>query len=363
MESSFQKCVKKKNDVTYNNTINPGPGSSRRRNSYRIFIPEDARTTLLPACPVISVRLRNVLACQGFKTFGDIHGRQLSEFLQLRRCGKTTILELEALLSGVQGFVTGPDLPPQPALMEPRRFPKNFSVAAVARDLNPLDVPLSLRAEKSLRGLGVQRLGDLEGVAMSKLTRLKGCGDRTFREIQALLQRASAGEFAVTPETLGGTISLDLLPQIDEILRMLSNRDLEIVTLRLAGSGPPPGTLKTIGARYNITRERVRQILRKIFGSFVRFGGPRFKAFLNAIAAFCHSHVCPLTPSLLKSWAPKPWPLRYKAEFYVRLIARIRPDIPTCLEGQNPRPAHGQPPRKHFGRMEISPPKMDQKMI
>jgi hypothetical protein len=302
---------------------------ARGKCSDYIYVPVDQRGAPLPTIPVISVRLSHILAYKGWKTFGDLHGFRLSEIRSYRHCGKHTILELEALVKGVQGGVTSLEHLKRGAFIElpPTLSHIFFSVAPAARDLKPQDLPLSVRAENTLKRLGVQRLGDLERVTVSEMTGLKNCGAWTIREIQTLLQRASAGEFSVTPEALQAVISCDLLAQIDGMLGQLPNRDLEIVALRLGGSGQPPATLDMIGLQFNISRERVRQIVSSTLGKLVRLGGPKTKILLNAIAASCHSNVCPLKLDLLRNRAPKPCPLRYKPEFYLRAIAVMRPDI------------------------------------
>lgn len=319
---------------TLESTI-PTPKTIRHYKADYIFIPADLRSALLPTIPAISARLSHIFAYKELKTFGDLHGLRLSEIRNYRNCWRHTILELEALVKEVQGTLTDSDLRQRPAYTEPPPPPPNlFSVPPVARDLTPLDLPLSVRAENSLKKLGIQRLEDLEGVTMSKLKDLKYCGKWTIREIQTLLQRAGTGEFSFTPETLQKMTSFDLLAQMDERLGKLPQRDLEIVALRLGGSGQPPATLATIGAQFNITRERVRQIVPKVLGKFVRCEGPIIKALLNRMAATCHNRVHPLTPALLLKWAPKPWPLRYKPAFYLRVIAVMRLDVSPWPEGQ-----------------------------
>jgi hypothetical protein len=209
-----------------------------------------------------------------------------------------------------------------------------LTIAASARGLDPLDLPLSVRAEKALKKLGVRRLADLDGLAASRLTTLGNCGKKTVHEIRTLLLRARAGEFEFKPSALRKMSSLALFAQLDETLRHSPQRDRELVVLRLGGGGRPPAGLQTIAAQYNISHQRVSQIIRKTLDQCVRCGGPKSKALLQALAVWCHHHVCPLTPGLLRKWGPKPWPLRYQPQFYVRVMAELRPGIPAWPEGQ-----------------------------
>jgi hypothetical protein len=186
---------------------------------------------------------------------------------------------------------------------------------------------MSVRAEKALNRLGVQRLGDLDGVAFSKLMALRNCRKETVRHIQTLVQRANGGEFAVTPEFLQNATPFDLAVQIDQWLHRLAKRDREIITLRLGGRRHPPARLEAIGVQFHLSRERVNQIVHGTLRQFIRAGGPKTKVLLNAVVDSCNDNVCPLTPGLLLNGAPKPWPLPYKPEFYVRAIAVMRPDV------------------------------------
>jgi hypothetical protein len=299
-----------------------------------IFIPIDLRGTPLPSPPTVSVRLSNILTYKKFRIFGDLHGLPLSDFRRFRNCGKKTVLELEGLVRTVQGGVTSADLLQQQALLEPPWDPNLLSVASAARELDPYGLPLSVRAENILKNLGVKHLADLEGITVSQLLELENCGTQTVREIQDLLRRAKAGEFDIAPDALQKLHPLDLLSQIDEMLLRLRTRDLELITLRLGGNGQPPAVLGIIGTQFNISRERVRQIVSKTLRQLPRRGGPKTRALLDRIASTCLKSVFPLTPALLLKWAPNPWPMRYRPEFYVRAIAEMCPNVPTWPEGQ-----------------------------
>ena len=288
----------------------------------------------LPTIPAISVRLSNILAYKKFKIFGDIHGFRLSDFLRFRNCGKKTILELEGLIRNVQGGVTSTDPMQQHALHGPPCDPNILSVAPMARELDPYNLPLSVRAENILKKLAIKRLGDLEGTTVSQLLDLENCGRHTVREIQDLLRRARAGEFDIAPHALQKLRPLDLLSKIDEMLSRLQTRDLEVITLRLGGNGESPAMLGAIGVQFNISRERVRQIVSKTLRQLPRRGGPKTRALLDRITSTCLKNVFPLTPDLLLKWAPSPWPLRHNPEFYVRAIAEMCPNVPAWPEGQ-----------------------------
>jgi hypothetical protein len=235
---------------------------------------------------------------------------------------------LEALVIGLKGGFTIADRLPHPVFSETSELAvaSFLSVVPSARDLSLKDLPLSVHAEKILKTVGVERLRDLEGVAVSKLEGVRRCGKKTIREIQTLLHRARAGEFEVASDARQTSSPYELVLQIDEMLGQLPNRNREILRLRLARGGETPDALRTIGAQFNVTGERVRQIVRQSLDNLPR-RGLKTKVLLEDVASYCHTHACSLTPSLLQSWAPKPWPLRYEPEFYVRAIALMRPDL------------------------------------
>jgi hypothetical protein len=310
----------------------PKPKLALARHHARVdylYLPVGKRSTPLPRPPATSVRLWNGLANEGVMTLGDLHGFQISDCLRIRNFGKKTAAELVALVCSLDGGLTTAELLQTPVFTPPPAAPDFLLISPRARDLDPDYLPLSLRAEKALKRLGIHRLGDLEGMTRSKLAHAGKCGKKTALELRALLDRANAGEFDVTPEILKKMSPLDLLSQLDERLLQLERRDREIVTLRLGGGGQPPAVLTDIARRFRISSEQVRQILIKTLGSFSRLGGPKRKALFDKLAATCQDRSLLLTPGLLQKWAAPGWPFRYRPEFYVRALSRIRPDIPS----------------------------------
>ena len=58
-------------------------------------------------------------------------------------------------------------------------------------------------------------------------------------------------------------ISYDLQEQIKKILNSLTPKEREVLKLRYGLNGEEPLTLEAIGNKYNLTRERIRQIENK----------------------------------------------------------------------------------------------------
>jgi hypothetical protein len=221
---------------------------------------------------------------------------------------------------------------------------KRLSVAADARDLNPLDFPASVRLEGVFRRRGIKRLGQLDGVALNDLRRMGNCGHRTVAELVELLRRVAAGEFSVPAEPLAPASLAAALRRLDEGISRLAGREREIFMLRMgAGKKNRMWTLEEAGQKFGLTRERVRQIMELILPALRKAGGPGLAVQMREIAAVCEKAVCPLTSELFSQWlAGAGKSRRFPIPVYVRLLGELHPGIPAWPEGQefrtDPRP-------------------------
>ena len=151
--------------------------------------------------------------------------------------------------------------------------------------------------------------------------------NQSFRKVQyTAIQDALACHLRdpFPPDPPEALMPFAALSGMDEILGQLPKRDLDLVVLRFGGGGQPPAGVASIALSYRLSRERVRQIVFRSLMSLNRRGGAATKVQLDAIADFCRRSGCPLTPALLLTWTPKPWPLRYVPEFYVQVIGWLR---------------------------------------
>jgi hypothetical protein len=222
--------------------------------------------------------------------------------------------------------------------------PGSLSVPAAAWDLNPGEFPSSVRLQGVFRKKNIRRLGDLHGLALSDLRQLGNCGPTTIKELVRLLKRIAAGEFILPQDGLSPANLAGLLRKLDDTIADLSARERDVILLRLgAAKGGQFWTLKKIGNKFHLTRERVRQIMELLLPLVRKAGGPGLAAQLRAIAAACARTVCPLTPALLEQWlAGVKNRGRYALPFYVRLLGEMHPEIPAWPVGQehrtDPRP-------------------------
>jgi len=73
---------------------------------------------------------------------------------------------------------------------------KRIVVPRAARSLKVSELPVSVRLRHILERGGIKELGQLDGVALNALAKLRQCGKRTIAEVNRLVKRASAGQLA-----------------------------------------------------------------------------------------------------------------------------------------------------------------------
>lgn len=220
----------------------------------------------------------------------------------------------------------------------------HVSIPEHVSHLNPFEFPSSARLEGLFRRKGITRLGQLNGVPLEELRKFGNCGPRTISELVHLLERIAAGDYPVPDDPLSPENFALLLKKLDETIAELPAREREILLLRIGVTkNGRSWTLRKVGDKFHLTRERVRQIMELILPYIRKSGGPGLAAQLRAMAAACVDKVCPLTPQLLSKWlqAAKS-PGRYPLPVYVRLLGELHPDVPAWPAGQeyrtDPRP-------------------------
>lgn len=298
-----------------------------------IFIPQSSRGLSIIHFPM-SVRLSNVLLNQEFRVYGDIHGFRYDAFLGFRNCGKTTIRELRGIVLRIQSESPDAELPPsEVAPIEDGLI----RVAPRARMLRLVDLPLSARLENALRAHGLASLNDLDRFAVTDVMGWKNFGRRSLGELKLLLERAAKGEFEIPGLDTAKWKPCHLLAQLQVLLVSIRPRDRALVLRRLGAKPGSLATLEEIGGEFNLTRERVRQVVAKSERTILRAGGPRFKAQLRQLSSLLSEMVCPLTPALVDSWrAEASVTFDYTSVLFVRLIGGLSADISSWPDGQEP---------------------------
>lgn len=292
--------------------------------SERIFIPAAERGHPVTAF-MVSVRLTNILAAMNIRLTGELHGQSYAEIGKWQNCGQTTVIELRNLVRQLQSGSNTVFLCDQLLI-------QNTSLLVVPptiRDLKLMELPLSVRLEKVLQHCGYCSLGDLNGVDIGGLLKVKNCGKKCILELGELIHRAQAGEFSITA---GGDISSRLREVafvIDVGLARLSERNRNIFEARLSSR-----TLEDVGSEFKMTRERVRQIVKFIMDKVSRGGGPRLVGALEAITRECEQRVCPLTSELFVRWlGEQAADLSRPPQFYLRVLDAMEQTIPAWPSG------------------------------
>jgi len=300
-----------------------------------IFIPQEARGKPLTVLQ-ISVRLRHILEHKRFRLMGDLHGLTHSEFLTYRNCGKKTVDELRELVRAIQHAHHAPASADQAGLVVqevPPVVAGAFCVPANLHNLNASDLPLSVRLEGVLQKKGVRCLGQLHGVSIMELKAIRNCGTKTISELTRLIERAAAGEFNAEAEAAWNPG--ELVRTLDALIADLPDRNQRILVLRLGGKNDEVPTLEEVGAKFRLTRERVRQVVDRSVEQMHKAGSLRLRDYLDHVEGCCRQAVCPLTPALLGQWLGRPPAVRrFDLAFYIRLVAELSPTIPAWPVGQ-----------------------------
>ena len=295
-----------------------------------VFIPLEARGTALDTFPV-SARLQHVFGFKRFKLASDLHGLPFSEVVEWRNCGKKTLDELRQLVHAIQhehrataaaGHTVVAQGPTPPVVAGAFWVPANLHSLSVS------DLPLSVRLERVLQRNGVRRLGDLHGVRVGDLKTNGNCGNKTISELTHLIERAVTGELNSVVEAVWNPA--EMVRTLDALVADLQDRHQEILLLRLGGKSDQVPTLKELGVKFRLTRERVRQIVARSIETIRKHGSRRLRSYLAHAERLCCENVCPLTPTLLKQWLEQsPGGDHFTLAFYVRLLAELKPSIPA----------------------------------
>jgi hypothetical protein len=297
-----------------------------------IAIPEDLKSKPIESLNAKSAggsrlpkRLRNLLEYAGIRLLGDLDGKRLADFEPYRGCGGETIealrrMVLRELRPGVRA---GPSM--MPIRMRDWRPPEQtIEVSGAARDLRPEDLPVSVRLEGVLKGLGIKRLWQLDGLPFWKLRARPRMGRTTLAELRDLLRRAEAGEFKLSKLELASITPADLLHQIDEVVGALPESDRTLLARRFGATGQAPQTSFQIAQEDGVSRAWVYYRLDHVVRWLGRQGSLKMRARLDQVAGVCARSQVPLSPALVSTWQEPARPFRNTPQFYVGLIAKLR---------------------------------------
>ena len=210
-----------------------------------ISIPEHLRTR--PFAEVGDSHLRRLLLQANIRLLGNLHGRRLSELEAYPGCGERTVWDLRDRVIRAVYPGAEPDLETWPIPMRFYRPNPSLAVSAAIGHLKLQDLPVSTRLELVLKGLGIERLGHLNGVPVRELLRTRNCGAKTLAELKTLLRRAEAGEFTFSQRELATKVPADLLRLIDDLTSRLPKRQRAFLALHFGAAGKAPRSFDQIG--------------------------------------------------------------------------------------------------------------------
>jgi hypothetical protein len=224
---------------------------------------------------------------------------------------------------------------------ERKQTSKTIYVPQEARGLPLSSFTFSTRLTNILQNFDFRLLGDLHDFEYDNFQNLENCGGKTVSELKGFIERIQSEDF----QTQSGASKIILTPQeldlarfiefIDEFAKELLPRDLDVLCLRFGASGESPLTLEEIGEKYNVSRERIRQIQSNVVKNLKERLSDAGTVLFEQIRRDCFENLCPLTPQLLIYWTKKDAAdFSFAASFYVRLLSELVPEIPTLAEGQ-----------------------------
>lgn len=185
-------------------------------------------------------------------------------------------------------------------------------------------VPVSTRLRTALWKRGYRRLGALHGLTWKELSLVKGCGVSSVRELERLLGRLDAREFEKQAAVRPAAMPQRVMRLIDAFCGQIPGRERTMFLARL-GAKRTPVTLAKVGDKYQLTRERVRQIVDAELRSLSRQGGPPFMRLLRGIIAKCQRPGRGSVQEQLSKWfSSHRLKQGHSTAFYVRVICQLR---------------------------------------
>lgn len=206
----------------------------------------------------------------------------------------------------------------------------HLTVGAVAWELALAELPISIRLRSVCNVLGARSIGDLNGVTHAQLMGTRYCGCGTLRELRALVQRASSGEFSAAPETDFSGWLAEVMHAINAESANLPDR-AQMILERRFGCIARSESLAAIAWSIGYTGEAMRAIIRRSGSQILKGRGPRLARAIRAIEEHCEQHNCALTAALFEAaQKSKGTPPTHSADYYLHVLRCIAPHLPVC---------------------------------
>jgi hypothetical protein len=313
------------------NLSSPRPGTApdyisipERLKSKRV----DNLTSKLAGGSTLPGRLKHLFQNAGIRLLGDLDGRCVSDFKQYRACGHGTLCELRRMLDRALGSSAKPELGRR---RTPGRYwwpaKRTFEVSRAAGGLSLDDLPVSALLHVLLKDSGIERLGQLHDLSIRKVLARPNWGPRVFAELNTLLARAEAGEFALSEQALASITPADLLCQIDDLVNQRPERDRVWLTLYFGGNGLAPQSVREICMRSGATTECVSSRLLWTIRAMRRQGSLKLRNLLDFLDRLCDGDDERIGSALASTWRGHTRPFEHSPEFYVGIVAKLRSEV------------------------------------
>jgi hypothetical protein len=211
----------------------------------------------------------------------------------------------------------------------PARLKEEFSIPPSIRNLNVAQLPMPVRLGHVLERIGAKKLGDLHGLNVGKLLRVRNCGKITLVHLRGLIERAASGEFEPSQKPFSPADAPAIVAWFDRVLDTLDPRDRRIFVARFGAKQWGKPTLESAGSKYGLTRERVRQIEVEVTSAIRQQGGPWGASRLQALQRFCREEKRVITPELFGAWLKGGGSPKHPIVMYVRVLGRLEPKLPV----------------------------------
>ena len=346
----------------------------------KIIIPQIVFHLPIEALP-LSVRLDNVLNALNVRELGELDGMSFNEFQKTRNCGLKTVNELKEILerANVGEFddwlneisvraVGQANLTINIDDLLETELDAGFTIHANAtflyvnnrlfiperyKEISLSRLPLSVRLNNVLAKADCKVLGDLQNLDFNEFRKTRNCGEKTVVELFEFIRRiqssnaasadsrrAAAVEGAPDNQPLDVLVKelnlLELLNFINEYIAELPTRDKIVLLDRFGGTSDETLlTLEEVGAKQQITRERVRQIQSKTLKKLKARLGQSADFALRQLHSECSNAVCPLTPNFLIYLTENDYSLfQFPPAFYIRILSELKAEIPVVPDGR-----------------------------
>lgn len=226
-------------------------------------------------------------------------------------------------------------------------LPETFDIPPTFRNFPLSSFSLSVRLTNVLESLDYKLLGDLQGKSVAEFKATRHCGEKTVREIVALIEKIREAEnvedftgleVIITPADLSLPQFIEL---VDKFWAEQKPMTRDILLGRFGANFEKTKTLEELAGERDLSRERIRQITSLAMSNLQKLLGQAGEKLFAQIHEACLDAVCPLTPQLILMWTGKKnADYRFGLPFYIRILAEFAPQIPVLPEGKF---LHGNP--------------------